>query len=90
MSGSRDKRDRVPDLVRAIAQSERGELSSGELGRALDLKSTRSVSGWITKAGEAGLIEATTESPFAPNRAYRLTRNSERRFVRTRTAHRVV
>jgi hypothetical protein len=52
--------DRVPDLLKAIALSGAGELSSSELGRELNLASTRSISGW-------------TESPYDPNRAYRLT-----------------
>jgi len=65
--------DRVPDLLKAIALSGAGELSSSELGRELNLASTRSISGWIARAAEAGLIEATTESPYDPNRAYRLT-----------------
>lgn len=68
------RRDRVPDLVIAIADTETGQLSSSELGRALGLSSSRSINRWIARAAEAELIEATTESPFDPNRAYRLTR----------------
>jgi ATP-dependent DNA helicase RecG len=71
----RRRRDRTDDLVVAIANSQTGAMRSSELGSALGLSSTSSVSRWISRALEKQLIEPTAGSEYAPNRAYRLTRS---------------
>jgi len=69
----RGREDRVMDVLLAIADSETGQLRSGEIGAALGLRSPTSTNRWITRAGDRNLIEPTTESLSASNRRYRLT-----------------
>jgi ATP-dependent DNA helicase RecG len=69
----RGRRDRVQDVVRAIADSATGELPSRDIQAALGLRSTNSTNRWINRAAERELIEPTTASLYAANRAYRLT-----------------
>ena len=49
-------------------------MQSGGIGEALQLTSPNSINRWITRALERELIEPTVDNPYAPNRAYRLTR----------------
>jgi DNA-binding MarR family transcriptional regulator len=69
------KRDRTDDLLVAIAESPAGEMQSHELGDALGLSSSSSVSRWVNRALEKRLIEPTAGSEYSPTRAYRLTRS---------------
>jgi ATP-dependent DNA helicase RecG len=69
----RERRERIDDLVLAIARSQSGELRSSDIMRALGFRSTRSANTWINRAVDKGLIEPNTDNPFAPSRAYRLT-----------------
>jgi ATP-dependent DNA helicase RecG len=73
------KRDRVPDLLAAIADSAAGELSPKEIGRALGITSPTSINRWITRAADADLIEPTRENQFDPMKAYRLTASGHAR-----------
>lgn len=67
------RRDRVPDLLAAIARSSGGELSAAEIGSALVLTSPTSRARWIGRARDRGLIVATRENPFDPLNTYELT-----------------
>lgn len=68
----RSTTERVDAVLRILASAER-EPSARELAEALGLSSTRSMSRVINAALDKELIEATTDSPYDPNRAYRLT-----------------
>ena len=74
------RRDRVPDLILAIGDSEFKKLSPAEIGVALSLASTNSRNRWIKKAEEEEMVERTTESSFDPNVTFRLTSRGEIRY----------
>lgn len=79
-------RDRIDQLVLAIDGSDSGELRSSELGRVIELKSSRSVNRWLGRAMEGKLIAPTRENPYDPHRAYRLTQTGEALVSRLRRA----
>jgi ATP-dependent DNA helicase RecG len=70
-------RDRIPDLLDAIANSKDKALSPKSIGEALGLKSPSSRHGWIRKAEENLLISATNDNPHASNQTYVLTTKGE-------------
>jgi ATP-dependent DNA helicase RecG len=74
------RRDRVPELICAIGDSEFGRLSPTEIAAALSLSSTSSRNRWIKKAEDEEMVERTTESSFDPNLAYRLTSRGNTRY----------
>lgn len=73
----RERSDRIPELLAAIAAAPNGELRPVEIERQLGFGSTSTRSKWLRRATENGLIEPTLDNPVDPRRAYRLTRKGE-------------
>ena len=67
------RKDRVDDLVVALAAAPNGELTAAEIQRALGLNSTGSRYRWIKRARDRGLIEPTSDHLFDRTNRFRLT-----------------
>ncbi|ACZ31900.1 putative transcriptional regulator [Xylanimonas cellulosilytica DSM 15894] len=70
---SKRTRDRVPDLIAAIVAAPDGVLTPRQIGDALGLTSPTSRNRWITRARDKGLIRPTSDNPFDPTIAYKVT-----------------
>jgi ATP-dependent DNA helicase RecG len=78
------RRQAVDTVVLALAGSETGELSSGEIGRLASWGSTATRSKWIGAAIDAGFVEATSDNVYDRTRKFRLTGKGRSYATRSR------
>lgn len=79
----RTRRKQVPnELLRALAEADANGLSARELARMSSALAPSTVRKHLTRALEAELIQATTDSPHDPNRRYILTALGSRQLGR--------